>query len=464
MLTAFNAFEQKMKHEGIHALAIAAFEHHYRQLVAGHSGLLTRDQIEPIENLPAMDHIAGFRQDGMEMLGRTVVVKLNGGLGTSMGLDKAKSLIRVKESYSFLDVIIRQIIDYRERFGLRIPLVLMNSYSTERESLAVTAAYSALDSRLPGSFLQHKVPKVLAEGFAPATCPDQPELEWCPPGHGDLYVALLTSGMLDAMEALGFEYLFVSNADNLGAVIDPGILGYIARHDIPFLMEVARRTPSDTKGGHLARLRDGRLVLREIAQCPEAELAEFQDIELYRYFNTNTLWIKVPALRRLLHENGDLLPLHLIRNAKTLDPRDPSSPRVFQLESAMGAAVSLFDRSSALVVPRSRFSPVKTCDDLLAVWSDAFVLTPAFQVIPNPARTLPAISVDLDKRYYRFIDQLDARFPDGAPSLLSCSSFTVRGDITFGKSITLSGDVTITAGDNPVSIPNGTRLEGSVNL
>ena len=461
MSKQFESFERKMRDEAMHPLAITAFERHYRQLLEGHTGFMSNETIQPVDALPSADDIAGYHDLGMSALSRTVVIKLNGGLGTSMGLDRAKSLIRVKDSFSFLDVIVRQILDYRHRFGISIPLVLMNSFATERDSLDVLARYPDLDDRIPASFLQHKVPKVFADGFVPARYPNQPELEWCPPGHGDIYVALQTSGALEAMRAHGFEYLFISNADNLGAVIDPAILGYVAGRGSPFLMEVARRTPSDTKGGHLARTRDGGLALREIAQCPAEELAEFQNIDLYRFFNTNTLWIHIPSLVSLLRQHDSLLPLHLIRNAKPLNPRDAASPKVYQLETAMGSAISLFEGSEALLVPRSRFSPVKTCDDLLAVWSDAYVLTESFQVIPNPSRSGLALAVDLDKRHYGFVDQLEERFPHGPPSLAHCTSFTVRGNVTFGRGITAVGSVRITSNaDTPLMIPHGTRLEG----
>ena len=277
---------------------------------------------------------------------------------------------------------------------------------------------------------------MLQEGLAPAVWPPDPELEWCPPGHGDIYTALLTSGMLDTLLDNGIEVAFVSNADNLGAELDPLVLGYFVDQGLPFLMEVADRTAADRKGGHLARQKsDGRLLLRESAQCPEGDVEAFQDTGRHRYFNTNNLWIHLPALRRLLAAQGGVLRLPMIRNSKTLDPRDPSSPEVYQLESAMGAAISVFDGAGALRVPRSRFAPVKTCDDLLGVRSDAYVLTEDWRVILNPRRRCGAPVIDLDPRFYKLIDQMEARFPYGPPSLVDCERLTVRGDVTFGPGV-----------------------------
>ncbi len=107
--------------------------------------------------------------------------------------------------------------------------------------------------------------------MAPAYWPESPAKEWNPPGHGDLYAAISTSGTLDQLLEGGYEYAFVSNSDNLGAVLDTEILGYFAEERLPFLMEVAHRTRADRKGGHLAQLENGQLILRELAQCPPDE-------------------------------------------------------------------------------------------------------------------------------------------------------------------------------------------------
>ena len=153
--------------------------------------------------------------------------------------------------------------------------------------------------------MQHKFPKILRDGLAPASWPDNPQLEWNPPGHGDIYTALVTSGALKGFLERGIRYAFVSNSDNLGATLDEGLLGHFAAEEYPFMMEVAERTPSDQKGGHLARRRqDGRLVLREIAQCPPEETDAFTDIHRYRYFNTNSIWINLQHLQRLADRGG----------------------------------------------------------------------------------------------------------------------------------------------------------------
>ncbi|MDX1650778.1 MAG: UTP--glucose-1-phosphate uridylyltransferase, partial [Myxococcota bacterium] len=342
----FEPFEEKMRAEGLPEAAIRAFRHDYEQLARGATGTLSESEIEPVAAdalSAAADLGEAEREAGRAALPRTVVIKLNGGLGTSMGMTKAKSLLPVKEGQSFLDVIARQMIRLRERFGCVVPLVLMNSFRTRDDSLKALAAHGPLSGPLPPDFLQHKVPKVRADDLQPASWPREPEHEWCPPGHGDLYTALVTSGMLEAMRAEGFRHAFVSNADNLGALLEPSILGWFAASGAPFAMEVKERTDADRKGGHLARRRDGGLVLREIAQCPPEERERFEDVSRYAFFNTNNLWLDLEVLRETLEARGGVLGLPLIRNEKPVDPTDSSSPRVYQLETAMGAAIGVFE-------------------------------------------------------------------------------------------------------------------------
>ncbi len=462
LLARFAPFETRMLEEGVHPLVINGFKRNYIQLLSGSEGSISKSQIDAPENVPDADNIGDFRKRGDSALSKTVVIKLNGGLGTSMGLDGPKSLLPVREGLSFLDIIARQMLHIRKTSGHAVPLVFMNSYTTRRESLLALEAYPELQSHIPFDFLQHRIPKVVSDDLALPQWENDPELEWCPPGHGDLYAAMVTSFLLELLLQHGYEYAFVSNSDNLGAVIDKNLLGYFAENNYPFMMEVADRTAADGKGGHLARLKDGRYTLRELAQCPEGEQDSFQDIELYRYFNTNNLWIHLPSLDELLKKYDNLLPLPLIRNVKTIDPRDPTSPKVFQMESAMGAAISLFEGSQAIRVPRIRFSPVKTTDDLLGLWSDAYVLNEDSTVTQNPARTLPTLSVSLDKRHYKMLSQLEQRFPAGAPSLLHCASLSLRGKVTFGAGVVLEGDVEIHAENNTEkTIADGSVVEGT---
>ena len=453
------ASEVKMVAAGVPDVAIATFAHYYRQLEAGETGLVPEADIAPVESLPSFDDLPDA--DARDVLDRAVAIKLNGGLGTSMGMTRAKSLLPVKDGLTFLDVIVRQVLDLRKRHGVRLPLVLMNSFYTREESLRALANDAGIESDVPLDFVQNREPKLRADdALMPVRWPADPDLEWCPPGHGDLYTALVTSGMLEALLDRGYEYAFVSNSDNLGAVLDPRILAWFAAEEVPFLMEVADRTEADRKGGHLAaRASDGQLVLREIAQTPDEDQDAFQDVSRHRFFNTNTLWVSLRALAGVLEARDNVLGLPMIVNRKTVDPGDSASPEVFQLETAMGSAIAVFDGARALRVPRERFAPVKTTNDLLALRSDAYELTDDAHVVLVPGRDGGAPLIDLDPAHYKLLDGFEARFPAGAPSLVDCERLAVRGDVTFGAGVVVRGDVTIDAGDENRRIADGMVIE-----
>src|SRR5690606_8642070 len=226
-----------------------------------------------------------------------------------------------------------QVQHVRASLGVDLPLIFMNSFRTREDTLAHLARYPdlAVDD-LPVDFLQSKEPKLLAEDLAPVTWPDDPELEWCPPGHGDLYTAISTSGVLDQLLDRGITRAFISNADNLGATPDPVMMAWFAHSGAPFAAEVCRRTPADVKGGHpVVRRSDGRIVLRETAQIHPDDTDAARDLTVHRYFNTNSLWIDLEALRDNLDAHDGVLGLPLIRNVKTVVPTDPQTPEVIQL-------------------------------------------------------------------------------------------------------------------------------------
>jgi len=345
----------------------------------------------------------------------------------------------------------------REASGARIPLVLMNSFYTRDDSLALLERYDGLASDVPFDFVQHKEPKLLVDGLQPADWPPDRSLEWCPPGHGDIYPALLTSGMLENLLERGYRYAFMSNSDNLGAVLEPRILAWFARERMPYVAEVTDRTEADRKGGHLARRKeDGGLILRETAQTPDEDMDAFTDAERHPYFHINNLWLDLRALADLLDAREGVMGLPMIVNRKTLDPGDKSTPEVFQLETAMGAAVGVFEGAGALRVPRSRFVPVKKTSDLLVLRSDAFRLADGARIELAPGRSAAPL-VQLDDDHYKLLRDFDARFPDGPPSLVEADRLQVDGDVTFGADVVVRGAVAVAG---PEQIPDGAVLEG----
>lgn len=435
-----------MERAGIAETAISVFERQLADVRAGAGGLLRDADIDPY-HAPSLD---GAPADTSALRG-TAMIRLNGGLGTSMGMEQAKSLLDVRDGLSFLDIIVRQVQTLRSTTGARLPLSFLHSFRTSADSLAALAHYPdlAVDD-LPIELMQHRVPKLLADELVPVSWPDDHELEWCPPGHGDLYTVLHATGFLDQLAEQGFERVFVANSDNLGAVPDPGVAAWFAESGAPFAIEAVRRTPSDRKGGHFAiRKSDGRLILRETAQTPPDEQG---DIDRHPYTSTNNLWFDVAATRRLLDENDGDLGLPVIINRKTVDPTDKQSPPVIQLETAMGAAVEVFEGATTVEVGRDRFIPVKTTDDLLVVRSDCYRLTDDFRLVQVPDE-IPFVEL---APCYKLIDDFDQRFPAGAPSLAEASSLVVRGDWTFGADVRVVGDAEL--GPDGGTVPDGAVL------
>lgn len=434
--TAIQAAEEKMRAAGQHEEAVASFRRAFERLVEGESGMIESAEIEPASGVPALEDLPAADGRALE---RVAVVKLNGGLATTMGLRQPKSLVEVREGRSFLDIITGQALTLRHRYEVRLPLLLMDSEVTREQTLRALK-----DGDVAVDFLQSVEPKLDANTLEPVSWPADPALEWVPPGHGDVYGALRRSGKLAELLEQGFEYVMISNSDNLGATVDPRIAAYLTKQRAPFLLEVVVGTKAERKGGHIGRRRDdGRLVLRESAQVPPEDSHSFGDYSHWRYFNTNNLWVQLRALDELLERQGGVLELPLITNRKTVDPRDPDSPEVIQLESAMGAAIGVFEGAHVLCVPRTRFAPVKTTDDLLLVRSDIYSLTAEWHLEPLPERADSLPFVELDPAHYKLLDAFEARFPAGPPSLKEADRFVVKGDVTFGPGVVARGSVEI---------------------
>ena len=453
----------KMAADGVDPVAIEVFSHYYRLVESGESGMVPEDTIEPLD-MEALADVDVPEEVGSRALGETVVIKLNGGLGTSMGMDRAKSLLAVRSGddpdagTTFLDVIARQVLSLRQRHGARLPLLFMNSFRTREDTLAALAAYDDLaTAELPLDFLQNKEPKLRADDLTPVVWPADPTLEWCPPGHGDLYTALRGQGLLDAMLEAGYRRVFVSNSDNLGAVPDPRVAGWFASSGAPFAIEAVRRTANDRKGGHFAvRRSDGRIVLRETAQTLPEDKEALADLGRHRFASTNNLWFDLEAMRDELDRRDGVLGLALIKNTKTVDPADPSSPEVVQIESAMGAAIEVFDGSRTIEVGRDRFVPVKTTNDLAVLRSDCYRIDDDAVLHQVPA-ALPFVDLSGE---YKLVTGFEQRFPDGVPSLQDATSLRVEGDWTFGAGVVVVGDVRVGPEGSPGRIEAGTRLEG----
>jgi len=456
------SFISKMEKEGIQPIVIDTFAYYYEKLAAGEKGFIFDRDIRPVnsDDIEDAKNTSEYADAGEKALKHVVMIILNGGLGTTMGMTKAKSLIRAKDDKTFLEIILEK----AEKFN--VELCLMNSFSTHQDTISALSKIKPF--RYSKLFLQHKFPKILRHNLAPADWPGDRRLEWNPPGHGDVYTALVTSGILQQLLDEGIRYAFIANSDNLVATIDKSLLGFFSEKGFPFMMEVSERMPIDFKGGHMARHKNGHLILREAAQCPKREIERCRDVSRYKYFNTNNIWLDLRFLKNLIDKHGTI-KLPMILNPKNLDPRDEFSLPVYQIETAMGSAISIIEGATAIRVSRSRFFPVKTCNELLAVRSDCFLFSDDKQLIVNPEREQDDnclnINIDLDPRYYRKIDMFNKRFANGIPSLIDCNSLKIIGDVFFEANVKIKGSVVINnrSGSQAV-LKEGMVIERDINI
>lgn len=394
------------------------------------------------------------------LLDKLVVVKLNGGLGTSMGCTGPKSVIPVRSDLTFLDLTVQQIEHLNKTYHVDIPLVLMNSFNTDEDTQKVLKKYRGFKIKIY-TFMQSRYPRINRESMlpVPSSIENGDSEAWYPPGHGDFYESFQNSGLLEEFLQRGKEVCFVSNIDNLGATVDLHILNtMITDTDGPkpeFVMEVTDKTIADVKGGTLTQY-EGKLRLLEIAQVPKEKVDEFKSVKKFKIFNTNNLWMRLQSIQNLVEEGG--LDMEVIVNDKHLD----SGLNVIQLETAAGAAMKDFTNVMGINVPRQRFLPVKKTSDLLAVMSNLYLMKNG-TLMMSPRRAFPTVPlVKLGDNHFAKVREFLRRFAS-IPDMLELDHLTVSGDVTFGKGVSLKGTVIIIAnhGDR-IDIPPGAVLENKI--
>ncbi|CAI5755549.1 unnamed protein product [Candida verbasci] len=405
---------------------------------------------------PNQDEVVDYsklEESSSTNLDKLAVLKLNGGLGTSMGCVGPKSVIEVRDGNTFLDLSVRQVEHLNRKYDVDVPLLLMNSFNTDADTAKIIRKYQGHRIRVK-TFNQSRFPRIFKDSLLPVPENYNDSLEcWYPPGHGDLFEALVQSGELDALLEQGKEILFVSNGDNLGATVDLKILDHMLQTNSQYLMELTPKTRADVKGGTLINY-NGEVRLLEIAQVPKEHVEEFKSIKKFKYFNTNNLWINLKAIKQLVNNNA--ITVEIIPNQKTI-----GNSNVLQLETAVGAAIRHFKGAHGVVVPRSRFLPVKTCSDLLLVKSDLFYLEhgalkldPTRDGFSNPLIKLGS--------HFKKVSGFQQRIPH-MPKILELDHLTITGNVSIGKGVQLKGTVIIVCNDgDKIEIPNGSILENVV--
>ncbi|CDR47350.1 CYFA0S31e00672g1_1 [Cyberlindnera fabianii] len=447
--------EEQIKFENEMDTFFALFRRYLTDKASGNT--LDWDKIRS----PSQDEVVDYNTFADEIktdnLDKLAVLKLNGGLGTSMGCVGPKSVIEVRDGNTFLDLAVRQIEHLNRQYDSDVPLLLMNSFNTDSDTHQIIRKYGGHRIRIR-TFNQSKYPRVLKDSLLPVpTSADDPINSWYPPGHGDLFESLHASGELDALLEQGKEILFVSNGDNLGATVDLKILNHMLETGAEYIMELTDKTRADVKGGTLINY-NGSVRLLEIAQVPKEHVEEFKSIKKFKNFNTNNLWINLRAVKRLIE--GNSIQVEIIPNEKSITNKQGQEVNVLQLETAVGAAIRHFNGAHGVVVPRSRFLPVKTCSDLLLVKSDLFFLEHgALKLDPSRFGANPLIKLG---SHFKKVSNFNQRIPH-IPKILELDHLTITGNVNLGKGVVLKGTVIIVCQDGQrIDIPNGSVLENVV--
>jgi UTP--glucose-1-phosphate uridylyltransferase len=430
----------KMASRGIHPGAIENFLRMVEQINGERSGYVSVDQVSAPDsglllNVPDHANLAKLAARGKSLLTKVAVIKLNGGRSTTMGGLVPKGVLTAKNGRSYLEIIIGQIEAIRRKWGIEMPLILMNSFFTHGPTMEVIGRFD-----LPvATFIQNQIPRLIATTLAPLE--SGTDEDWAPPGHGDVYESLQRTGLLDSLRADGCRWAFISNLDNLAASVEPWILGLMEAEGIEFLLEVTARTNVDRKGGTLV-VGNGRLDLLEIAQVAPEDRESFMDIKRFPVFNTNNVWVDLDALSLALTTKSLRLPL--IQNHKVI-----CGHKVIQLETAMGAAIGSFHRARGLQVGRDRFFPTKKVADLFLLQSDVCVLDSMDKLQKNPLRpsSLPLRpTVFFGPEFLSSPLDMPERFEDpSSVSLVNAHSLEVSGPVFFERDVRIEGEVVINA-------------------
>ncbi|KAI5150235.1 UTP--glucose-1-phosphate uridylyltransferase [Enteropsectra breve] len=417
----------------------------YQRFLTTRRNKIDWEKIKPPQGKIVNYETLKISEDDSKNISKLAVLKLNGGLGTTMGCVGPKSVIKVRDNMNFIDLIAKQIKHLNKKYSCEVPLVLMNSFNTDERTKKLTRHYDFIKT-----FNQSKFPRISAENFMPIN-----ENVFYPPGHGDLLYSLNKSGMLDELLSEGKEYVFISNVDNLGATVDLTILNHIVENNIDFCMEVTNKTRADIKGGTLVNYNDN-LMLLEIAQVPPCKKSEFTSVRKFKIFNTNSIWINLKVLKQIAESKVEL---DIIQNNKNIN-----NEKVIQLETALGASIKYFENNCGIVVPRSRFLPVKTCSDLFLLQSNLYTEKYGSLCISKERISQASPTIKLLGKNFCTVEDFENSFSN-APDILDLETLTVSGNVTFGKNVVLRGIVIICATDgNEINIPEGSVLDDKIIL
>lgn len=336
-----------------------------------HNKYLNFDKIKIVNNDKIIDYGELKKSKNIKDLSKKIcIIKLNGGLGTSMNCDRPKSLINVKNNMTFLEITLNQIREIQKKYQINLKVILMNSFYTHQETEEFIKNIDDIDITCYEQSKFIRINKKTNEVFDGSK-----QEHFYPPGHGDLFQSLYDKNILEKLIEDKYEYLFVSNIDNLGSTINFRILDNIIQNDIDYCLETTEKTKHDIKGGTIIEY-DNKHMIFEIAQCHPDNLNEFMN---FKYFNTNNVWCKIKSIYNLVKTHDYLKNIDLIINPKKLN-QDNNEIECIQLEFAIGSLIKFFDKTQFINVSRKRFIPVKNLSDLLLIMSNLYELNDRYKL------------------------------------------------------------------------------------
>jgi len=392
-----------------------------------------------------------------ELLDKLVVVQLNGGLGYFIGCKGPKCGIQIlKKSggITILDCKVMQIIKLNKEYGCNIPLVLMNSPRTDSETEVLIQKYNKLEIDIH-TFVQNVHPFMYKDTLSPLP-KSQSSLEgWYPPGSGEVFSAMYRQGLLEKFKNEGKELLFISNMENLGSSVDLKLLHYIAnpKVNLDFLLETTNRISTDQAGGFAIKYKDRHVHILEISQIPSQVMSKFS-LSNFKYWNTNNIWTRIGVVIDMMKQQQ--IDLDFIVKYKVINGKN-----IAQLETPVAMSIQSFPKAASILVPRSRYRPVKSTSDLLQVQSELFELQHGLLVASTKRSYSSDPLVKLGDEF-KSMAEYERRFKT-IPNILELDHLTVSGDVYFGANVTLKGTVIIVANSGSrIDIPDGVVLDNKI--
>ena len=322
-----------------------------------------------------------------------------GGVSTSMG-GCAKAIVNAKNNMSFIEIKLNHVRQMQSKYFCKIPVILMTSQETDEQIMNHLNSKNLLDDIDLIKIVQPVTVRFTLNNENLEVAKKSNGLpSYVPGGHYDSFILL--NEIKDDLKQKGIKTIFINNIDNLGATIDPVLIGYHVLKKSLFTPEIAKKEKND-KGGTFARI-SGNLRLLEGPMVPEDYKDTFSDIKVHKYFNTNLIYIDMDIFDYFDEINSEV-PVFI--NKKNFDGQE-----VFGFEGAVGLVFGLKNSALLVVDRQKRFLPIKFLSDLWLLRSNFMILDKKTSSVSQMKLMKPVIS--LPDSFLSNIDDFENKIADG---------------------------------------------------